>query len=180
MTKGFLSKLKGGSLFGGESSSLYTNSKMFSWKNLAIIISIVIIIIISLNAYKYFTNSKHTQYKINNQFNSVNNDSENGTPSEAEIIIFYVDWCPHCKTAMNQGGPWDVIKKEYDGKVVNGYKIIFTEVNCTEETSEIEKMIEKYKIEGYPTIKMLKNGQVIEFDSKPSVETLSQFINTVV
>jgi len=37
----------------------------------------------------------------------------------------------------------------------------------------------KYSIEGYPTIKLLKDGQVIEYDAKPSKANLSQFLNTV-
>ena len=36
----------------------------------------------------------------------------------------------------------------------------------------------KYKIEGFPTIKLLKDGQVIEFDAKPTKENLTQFLNT--
>ena len=40
-------------------------------------------------------------------------------------------------------------------------------------------MINSYKIEGYPTIKLLKDGQVIEYDAKPTKETLTQFLNTV-
>ena len=34
--------------------------------------------------------------------------------------------------------------------------MIFTEFNCTSESPEIEKLMNQYKIEGYPTIKMLK------------------------
>ena len=40
-------------------------------------------------------------------------------------------------------------------------------------------MINKYKIEGYPTIKLLKDGNVIEYDAKPNKATLEQFLNTV-
>ena len=36
----------------------------------------------------------------------------------------------------------------------------------------------KYKIEGFPTIKLLKNGQIIEYDAKPSKTTLVEFLNT--
>ena len=37
----------------------------------------------------------------------------------------------------------------------------------------------KYNVEGFPTIKLLKDGQVIEYDAKPTKETLTQFLNTV-
>ena len=40
-------------------------------------------------------------------------------------------------------------------------------------------MMNQYNIEGYPTIKLLKDGQIIEYDAKPSKDTLNQFLNTV-
>ena len=92
-------------------------------------------------------------------------------------MLFTVDWCPHCKTAIPE---WEQVKEVYEGKSLNGYNIIFTEVNCTSESPDVEKMMNEYKIEGYPTIKMLKDGQVIEYDAKPTKETLIKFINTVI
>jgi thiol-disulfide isomerase/thioredoxin len=71
------------------------------------------------------------------------------------------------------------LKAEYENKEINGYKVIFTEVNCTNESPEIEKMMNTYKIDGFPTIKLLKDGQVIEYDAKPTKETMEQFLNTV-
>jgi len=91
-------------------------------------------------------------------------------------MLFYVDWCPHCKTAKPV---WEEIKSQYQNKSINGYNIIFTEINCTNETADIEAIMNKYKIEGFPTIKLLKDGQIIEYDAKPSKETLNQFLNTV-
>ena len=92
-------------------------------------------------------------------------------------MFFFTNWCPHCKTAKPV---WEELKKEYENKTVNGYKVIFTEVDCTEETAEVDAMMNKYNVEGYPTIKLLKDGQVIEYDAKPSKDTLVQFLNTVV
>ena len=57
--------------------------------------------------------------------------------------------------------------------------MVFTEINCTNESDEVEKLMNQYKIEGFPTIKLLKDGQVIEYDAKPTKETLIQFLNTV-
>jgi thiol-disulfide isomerase/thioredoxin len=91
-------------------------------------------------------------------------------------MLFYVDWCPHCKTAKPD---WDEVKTQFQNKTINGYKVIFTEINCTTETEEVEKLMNKFKVEGYPTIKLIKDGQVIEYDAKPSKDTLIQFLNTV-
>ena len=64
-------------------------------------------------------------------------------------------------------------------KTINGYTVVFTEINCTTETEEISQMMNKYKIEGFPTLKLLKDGQIIEYDAKPTKDTLDEFLNTV-
>ena len=66
----------------------------------------------------------------------------------------------------------------YENKTINGYKIVFTEIDCSEESAEVEKLMNQYNIEGYPTIKLLKDGQIIEYDAKPSKEILVKFLNT--
>ena len=39
--------------------------------------------------------------------------------------------------------------------------------------------MEKYKIEGFPTIKLIYNNKVYDYDAKPTKEHIIQFINTV-
>jgi len=155
---------------GGQQNFL---SKLKSWFNFRTIIILVIVIIIAIGIY----------YLVKSQTSKKSDYRSNTTPAtgisngkEAEIMLFYVDWCPHCKTAKPE---WEQVKTEYENKTVNGYHVIFTDVNCTNETPDVEKMINNYKIEGYPTIKMLKDGQVVEFDAKPTKANLEQFLNTV-
>jgi len=132
----------------------------------------IIIIFISVSIYFYVS-----KFKQNFNYNLENNtDNNNNNTSQAELMLFSVDWCPHCKKAKPI---WEDLKQEYENKKVNGYTIIFTDIDCTNENPEVEKIINKYKIEGYPTIKLLKNGQVIEYDAKPSKATLEEFLNTV-
>jgi thiol-disulfide isomerase/thioredoxin len=117
--------------------------------------------------------------KILEKFTSNNendtNESTNGSKS-AELMLFSVDWCPHCKTARPE---WDNLKASLENKQINGYNVVFSDWNCTQETDEISNLINKYKIEGYPTIKLLKDGQIIEFDAKPTESTLKDFLNNV-
>ena len=109
-----------------------------------------------------------------------NNERDSDKTSDglknAELMLFYVDWCPHCKTAKPE---WENLKASLEGKQINGYNVIFSEWNCTKETDEINKLMNKYKIEGYPTIKLVKDDQIIEFDSKPTENTLKEFLTTV-
>ena len=162
---------------GNESSSIVTRIKS-AGSNLnttTIMIIIAVIIFLALACFYYFY-SIAPQMKAKYQPNSehVSSDSYNG--NDAELLFFFADWCPHCKTAKPI---WNDLKSEYQNKTVNGYHIVFTEVNCSEETAEVEKMMNQYSVEGYPTIKLLKDGQIIEYDAKPSKETLTQFLNTV-
>jgi len=141
-----------------------TNKKYFY-----IFIFILSVIVIAGIYYMYTKNSSSK-----NQY--IENFEDNSSGKTAELMLFHVDWCPHCKTAKPE---WDQVKAEYQNKEINGYKVIFTDINCTNETPEIQKLIDTYKIEGYPTIKLIKDGQVIDFDAKPTKDTLSKFLNTV-
>lgn len=138
-----------------------------------IVIILFVMALLGISLYYYFTlGNANASFKHNLEHKQV--DPKNN--SQAELILFTVDWCPHCKKAQPI---WNELKSEYENKTINGYTILFTEVNCTNESPEIEKMINKYKIEGYPTIKLLKDGNVIEYDAKPNKTTLVQFLNTV-
>ena len=143
-------------------------------KNPTFLIVSIIFIFISIAIYHYYyvVPNKKAVYKPNHEHM---NNSTNNTKT-AELLLFCVDWCPHSKTAKPV---WNDIKAQYENKTINGYKVIFTEINCTEETAEVEEMMNKYNIEGFPTIKLLKDGQIVEYDAKPTKATLEQFLNTV-
>ena len=161
----------------GESSSLLSRIKT-AGSNLnsttIIIITAVISFVVIAGLYYFYYVSP--QLKAKYKPNSEQVPSDSGNANEAELLFFFADWCPHCKTAKPI---WNDLKSEYQNKTINGYRVIFTEINCSEESSEVEKMMNQYNVEGYPTIKLLKDGQVVEYDAKPSKDTLTQFLNTV-
>lgn len=164
------------SLTATGSSSLFSRVKgMLTWKVIGIIALIVILAILAYITYKNTIEPMtNPVYKANSEHIPT---GQNKGGKEVELMLFYTDWCPHCKTAKPE---WEQVKAEYEGKQINGYTIMFTEVNCTNETPEVEKLIRTYKIEGYPTIKLIKDNQVIDYDAKPTKATLVQFLNTVV
>jgi thiol-disulfide isomerase/thioredoxin len=91
----------------------------------------------------------------------------------AQLFLFKVDWCPHCKSAKPI---FDEVEKEQKGQPLNGYTVTFTTVDCEAEPD----MADKFKIEGYPTIKLVKDGQVIEYDAKPDKEKITEFLKSVI
>ena len=159
----------------GNDSTLFSRiKKSLSWSTIGIILLVIGLAIVAYYVYKNnIEPMTNPVYKPNSEH--IPAGSNKG--KEAEIMLFYTDWCPHCKTAKPE---WEQVKAEYEGKQINGYTILFTEVNCTNESPDVEKMINTYKIEGYPTIKLIKDHQVIDYDAKPSKATLIQFLNTVV
>ena len=160
---------------GDETSIISRIKSAGSSLNSTTLIIIGMVILFSIIAIVYYFYYMAPQMKAKYQPNSENESESNGN-NTAELLFFYAEWCPHCKTAKPI---WNELKSEYENKTINGYKVVFTEINCSEETAEVEKMMNQYNVEGYPTIKLLKDGQVIEYDAKPSKDTLVQFLNTV-
>jgi thiol-disulfide isomerase/thioredoxin len=161
----------------GMFSGVRNSVASLSWRTIGTMVLFIILAVIGYIVYKsYIEPAMNPSYKANREQVPVGS-ADNSNGKEAEIMLFYTDWCPHCKTAKPE---WEQVKAEYNGKQIHGYTIIFTEVNCTNDSPDVEKMMNTYKIEGYPTIKLLKDNQIIDYDAKPSKATLTQFLNTVV
>lgn len=120
---------------------------------------------------------KQGSSKVDDEENSAAGSGSTGVKFEdapvAELYLFKTDWCPHCKRAQPI---FESMKKEYENKLVNGTRVLFKVVDCEQDPS----LADKFKIEGYPTIKLVKDDQVIEYDAKPDREHLVQFLNTVI
>jgi len=97
-------------------------------------------------------------------------------PEDVQVYFFYADWCPHCTKAKPE---WNTFKSEFDGKEMNGNKIQAIEVDCTETTPQNSPLIQKFNVDSFPTIKMMKSDKQIDFDSKVTSSSLSQFVNSM-
>ena len=159
---GFLSKFKVGGNF---------------LNNTTVLVIILILLFSLIGGFYYYYYVKPSSSSSSAKYYPNREKDPSGTGKTAEVLFFYADWCPHCKTAKPI---WNDVKSEYENKTINGYRVVFTEINCSEESGESEQMMNKYNVEGYPTIKLLKDGQVIEYDAKPNKDTLEQFLNTVI
>jgi thiol-disulfide isomerase/thioredoxin len=136
---------------------------------LLIVCLILIFIIASYYGYKQFYSKKQEVKKYDDIPNT------NTRKQTADVFFFYVDWCPHCKTAKPI---WNQFKEKYNNTVVNDYQITCNELNCTDDASpNIADAIAKYKIDSYPTIKMTINSKQYEFDTKISFNALKEFVN---
>lgn len=135
-----------------------------------ILIFIVFIIFIVVGYYGYKQIKSHQKNKLSDVANA------NRRNQEAIVYFFHVDWCPHCKKALPE---WKSFVSSNDGTLVNGYKIKCIDVDCTNETSDVTDYINKYKIDSYPTVKLVHGTTIIDFETRISKHTLETFVNTM-
>ena len=138
---------------------------------------IIAAIFIALAFYVYRTNISpkiNPEYVANKEF--LDKDSEpTGT---AEFMLFHANWCPLSKKAMPV---WKEFRDTYDEKIVNNHRLIFKEIDCSNsEDSAMQAKLDSYKVDGFPTIKMLKGNEVIDFDANPTMESLEKFVSSVI
>ena len=135
-------------------------------KVIFIILLAAVFIVTAVYVYKkYISNKNSSQPK--------KQTCATGESKSADLYLFYTEWCPHCKKTKPE---WEQLKKNYSGNNnINGYKLNFIEVDCDANP----EIADKFKVEGYPTIKLVKGNQIVEFDAKPDVKTLEQFLSTV-
>ncbi len=91
------------------------------------------------------------------------------TVKVCELFYFYTSWCPYCNKSRIE---WNKFKAEWDHKTYNGYVLQFQEIDCDVD----ETTASKYNVTKYPTIKLVKDDTVIDFDAKPTVDTLTRFL----
>jgi thiol-disulfide isomerase/thioredoxin len=154
-------------------SVLDTLKNIFSsngYKNTILMVIIFLIFILAaIYTYKRYVSKKiNPEYVANSEFVP---EGENKQSDVADLYFFYTTWCPHCKKSMPI---WQSLKSEFDNKQFKGTTINFIEVDCDKDTA----LAEKFNIQGYPTIKLVKGNQVIEYDAKPSKDTLMEFLQT--
>jgi thiol-disulfide isomerase/thioredoxin len=149
---------------------LIYNRYIKRYQQILLIVGLILIFIIaSYYGYKQFYSKKQEVKKYDDIPNT------NTRKQTADVFFFYVDWCPHCKTAKPI---WNQFKEKYNNTVVNDYLITCKELNCTDDASpNIADAIAKYKIDSYPTIKMTINSKQYEFDTKISFNALKEFVN---
>jgi thiol-disulfide isomerase/thioredoxin len=117
--------------------------------------------------YSYFKPYWYSKYKTNNEYTNIDTTDS----KYVEIMLFYTTWCPMCKKAMPE---WNQFKSYWENKQIDGYTIMIKEIDCDLN----ESLADKYKIDGYPTIKMIKDNKIITYDAKPLFSTLNMFLKS--
>lgn len=128
----------------------------------------------------YMYNKTYSKIESEKPFKDVANTQQTG--KDIVITFYYVDWCPHCKTAKPE---WNKFVDEYNNKNVNGYKVVCIDLNCTDESDKKKQQILKAKnIDSFPTVKAVLPGSdgkemTISFESKTTQKNLEKFVLSI-
>ena len=134
-----------------------------------VLIVTILLIIAALYVWRnYVTPRLNRSYVPNKEYTNKHEMDEDA--NEADLYFFFTEWCPHCKSARPQ---WNQFKDLIGEKKINGVKINFIEIDCDKDTATANR----FKVDGYPTIKLVYKEKIIEYDAKPNAETLQQFLN---
>ena len=148
---------------------------LFNIKFIIILVVTAIFIGVAFWVYTtYVAPSINPEYVPNREF------TDGDGSSTADLYMFSVDWCPYSKAAKPV---WKKLTNKFDGQEVNGTLLQVKEIDGDKQSQELENFESKYlngkKIEGYPSIYMVKDDKVVEYEAKPKLETLKEFINSV-
>ena len=152
-----------------ENSKIFLHRITYDKKQILFVtILIIIFILVSVFVYNnYIKNFIEKNHSVNREFVETRD-----TNNDVLILYFYTEWCPYCKQALSE------IKKfeEYITTLnaTNDYIITLTKIDCDKSST----IADKYKIENYPSIKLIYKKEVYTYDAKPSKEHLKQFLET--
>lgn len=136
-------------------------------KILTVLLVLVIFLMVSYYAYKWYVSP------IIEEGLTGDISNENTRTGDATIYFFFADWCPHCKKAHPE---WDNFKNSIAGTTVNNYNIHPLEVDCSDGN---DPRIQKYSVNGYPTVVLEKDGKTIQLDARITKDNLEQFIANI-
>ena len=131
---------------------------------LLVLLFITLMLLLYNNYIKDIISKKHV---LNSEY--VNNVSKQ---DEILLLYFYTEWCPYCKQSMPEINRFEEHIKGENGSA--NYNITLTKIDCDKQTT----IADKYKIEAYPSIKLIYKNKVYDYDARPNKANLIQFMET--
>ena len=84
------------------------------------------------------------------------------SPDKTSLVLFYADWCGHCKKLKPT---WNECSEKAKKDGLN-----MVQINVGEGTEKDKELTEKYEIDGYPTIILFKNGKATPYNGPRTEE----------
>ncbi len=134
---------------------------LFSKDNLPRLMILVVLLFLLYYVYTTYLKEGFTDVKPAEFSGQVGADKKT-------LVLFYADWCGHCKKFMPE---WD---NDVTPEVTPlGVQVI--RVNVGGNSPEEEALKNEYKVKGFPTIVYIKNGTAMEYDGPRSKDEIKAF-----
>ena len=126
-------------------------------------IIVAVVLLALLGIYYYIKQNKNHEGFTNDNKLTVHEDKA------MKIVLFYAPWCGHCKNFKPE---WEKVKAKLNNTTVNGVKVELVDVNCDEEGD----LAKAYDVQGFPTVKCLTKGNVLEYDGDRSSNGIETYV----
>lgn len=142
---------------------MYMFRKMKKWSDPSYLPKLlVLLLVLSLLAYFYVKYSKEGFQCKPNEL-----DSHIQSP-EPTLVLFYADWCGHCTKLKPT---WDEAAKQ-----ANADEKRMIKLDVGGKTAEEKELMDKYQIDGFPTIVVFQNGNPSPYQGS---RTIDAFLKTL-
>jgi thiol-disulfide isomerase/thioredoxin len=140
---------------------------------------IIIGLIAGFVALALFVYNKYVAPRVNPDFlpNKEFTNTEISSDDNGSLYYFRVDWCPISKKVdplIKQ------IEEFYSKNPIENVDFKVFTINGETQEDRMAAFEKKYNItiDGYPSLYLVKNDKIIEYNAKPDLTTLKEFINT--
>jgi thiol-disulfide isomerase/thioredoxin len=133
-----------------------------------IVILCIIVGVIGYYSYSFYS----SYYKVSDK--KEDTDTIHHSDKTPELMFFYADWCGHCKKAKPE---WESTKEYLHNNLINSHRVFCVDYNCSDKTPETSEILNKYKIDGFPTIKLQYDNTIYEFNDVPTKDNILLFLN---
>jgi thiol-disulfide isomerase/thioredoxin len=84
---------------------------------------------------------------------------------EKTLVLLYADWCGHCK---DLDPVWAKASSKSNGRMIQ--RNVGAKDPPPEKEAENKAIMDKYGVEGFPTIILLQNGKAVPYEGPRTVE----------
>lgn len=148
--------------------------KMGLSANKYIILAISLLFIgMAVYVYIYYVSPKlNPSFVPNREF-----VKEEDSVKSATLYLFYANWCPISKKALPI---FNTLKTKLENNKINDVTVHLVTINGESEEEQLIEFEKNYKvkIDGYPTIYLVKGEEVVEYDAITTEDTLNEFLRT--